>query len=159
MIPKKPLSWKVRKRGNRKRPSFKTFFLSAKRPCWRKRPYPVLERWQTKVLSELLWGDFSIAGLRAVRRTFLYLVFYLTQGDLKIYVCRKRQYFSLYRPMPLMIFEFSTYTLKCAWSLILVALPQSSSTFVSIEGQLLSLIHIWRCRRRLRCRSRWSPYH
>ena len=24
---------------------------------------------------------------------------------------------------------------------------------------LLSLIHIWRCRRRLRCRSRWSPYH
>ena len=22
----------------------------------------------------------------------------------------------------------------------------------------LSLIHIWRCRRRLRCRSRWSPY-
>ena len=26
-----------------------------------------------------------------------------------------------------------------------------------IEG--LSLIHIWRCRRRLRCISRWSPYH
>ena len=24
---------------------------------------------------------------------------------------------------------------------------------------LLSLIHIWRCRRLLRCRSRWSPYH
>ena len=23
----------------------------------------------------------------------------------------------------------------------------------------LSLIHIWRCRRLLRCRSRWSPYH
>ena len=26
-------------------------------------------------------------------------------------------------------------------------------------GMHLSLIHIWRCRRRLRCRSRWSPYH
>ena len=25
--------------------------------------------------------------------------------------------------------------------------------------QGLSLIHIRRCRRRLRCRSRWSPYH
>ena len=25
--------------------------------------------------------------------------------------------------------------------------------------RMLSLIHIWRCRRRLRCRSRWSPYH
>ena len=24
---------------------------------------------------------------------------------------------------------------------------------------LLSLIHIWRCRRTPRCRSRWSPYH
>ena len=27
------------------------------------------------------------------------------------------------------------------------------------EAEELSLIHIWRCRRRLRCRSRWSPYH
>ena len=26
-------------------------------------------------------------------------------------------------------------------------------------GKILSLIHICRCRRRLRCRSRWSPYH
>ena len=25
--------------------------------------------------------------------------------------------------------------------------------------QSLSLIHIWRCRRTPRCRSRWSPYH
>ena len=25
--------------------------------------------------------------------------------------------------------------------------------------QLLSLIHIWRCRRSTLCRSRWSPYH
>ena len=26
-------------------------------------------------------------------------------------------------------------------------------------ARLLSLIHIWRCRRIERCRSRWSPYH
>ena len=26
-------------------------------------------------------------------------------------------------------------------------------------GDCLSLIHIWRCRRLLTCRSRWSPYH
>ena len=25
--------------------------------------------------------------------------------------------------------------------------------------RILSLIHIWRCRRIERCRSRWSPYH
>ena len=27
------------------------------------------------------------------------------------------------------------------------------------EVSSLSLIHIWRCRRLLTCRSRWSPYH
>ena len=31
--------------------------------------------------------------------------------------------------------------------------------FVWSKTSYLSLIHIWRCRRRLRCRSRWSPYH
>ena len=29
----------------------------------------------------------------------------------------------------------------------------------SPPGHTLSLIHIWRCRRIERCRSRWSPYH
>ena len=28
-----------------------------------------------------------------------------------------------------------------------------------LTGDSLSLIHIWRCRRIERCRSRWSPYH
>ena len=28
-----------------------------------------------------------------------------------------------------------------------------------LKNQRLSLIHIWRCRRIERCRSRWSPYH
>ena len=32
-------------------------------------------------------------------------------------------------------------------------IPINSTTVV------LSLIHIWRCRRIERCRSRWSPYH
>ena len=38
----------------------------------------------------------------------------------------------------------------------------SSSIFCSWSlwaDLALSLIHIWRCRRLLRCRSRWSPYH
>ena len=30
---------------------------------------------------------------------------------------------------------------------------------VQVQGHHLSLIHIWRCRRIERCRSRWSPYH
>ena len=36
----------------------------------------------------------------------------------------------------------------------------STLLFVSsLARKLLSLIHIWRCRRLLTCRSRWSPYH
>ena len=30
---------------------------------------------------------------------------------------------------------------------------------MKLQGATLSLIHIWRCRRIERCRSRWSPYH
>ena len=36
--------------------------------------------------------------------------------------------------------------------------PSSKCTSTS-HLQHLSLIHIWRCRRIERCRSRWSPYH
>ena len=35
----------------------------------------------------------------------------------------------------------------------------SGSRAAIAGGITLSLIHICRCRRRLRCRSRWSPYH
>ena len=31
--------------------------------------------------------------------------------------------------------------------------------FLPRDALLLSLIHIWRCRRSYACRSRWSPYH
>ena len=34
-----------------------------------------------------------------------------------------------------------------------------SDDFIENLKSELSLIHICRCRRRLRCRSRWSPYH
>ena len=34
-----------------------------------------------------------------------------------------------------------------------------NSYSLSIFVLYLSLIHIWRCRRRNTCRSRWSPYH
>ena len=35
----------------------------------------------------------------------------------------------------------------------------SRPTDMNIIVKLLSLIHIWRCRRSYACRSRWSPYH
>ena len=44
---------------------------------------------------------------------------------------------------------------------LLSVIRQQMSPFDPFRGGVakLSLIHIWRCRRRLRCRSRWSPYH
>ena len=42
---------------------------------------------------------------------------------------------------------------------IVIRLVQNTMGTVSCLMLYLSLIHIWRCRRRLRCRSRWSPYH
>ena len=37
--------------------------------------------------------------------------------------------------------------------------PSLSLFFLYTALSLLSLIHIWRCRRHVVCRSRWSPYH
>ena len=40
----------------------------------------------------------------------------------------------------------------------LKAISKKNQIYSNFLG-MLSLIHICRCRRRLRCRSRWSPYH
>ena len=49
---------------------------------------------------------------------------------------------------------FCRYILKCSSSsLHFFSTPGTSLAFI------LSLIHIWRCRRIERCWSRWSPYH
>ena len=40
-----------------------------------------------------------------------------------------------------------------------VGVPESFDQLPTGFLQNLSLIHIWRCRRIERCRSRWSPYH
>ena len=38
-------------------------------------------------------------------------------------------------------------------------LPAHEAHSPSLYEEMLSLIHIFRCRRRGECRSRWSPYH
>ena len=48
--------------------------------------------------------------------------------------------------------------LSLSFSLFAYVYILSRASFL-YQSQNLSLIHIWRCRRRLRCRSRWSPYH
>ena len=44
------------------------------------------------------------------------------------------------------------------WRTVIVPSEGHSLRFVS-KNIMLSLIHIWRCRRSYACRSRWSPYH
>ena len=40
-----------------------------------------------------------------------------------------------------------------------IQIKQGVSFIAANKVYTLSLIHIWRCRRGSRCRSRWSPYH
>ena len=51
----------------------------------------------------------------------------------------------------LYFFDFN-FTLQARW-------PHNWIVFEDGTHIYLSLIHIWRCRRIERCRSRWSPYH
>ena len=46
---------------------------------------------------------------------------------------------------------------KNSWELMVADQDEVPGTGRAVQA--LSLIHICRCRRRLRCRSRWSPYH
>ena len=57
----------------------------------------------------------------------------------------------------LSVYKIDTSLLKNATAISCLCLPLiPNSTTAHLE---LSLIHIWRCRRIERCRSRWSPYH
>ena len=50
--------------------------------------------------------------------------------------------------------------LNCkALSLLRTVNEQKEKMLIFCMVLILSLIHIWRCRRIERCRSRWSPYH
>ena len=52
------------------------------------------------------------------------------------------------------------YTVKCITLCLTVAFIIKYWCMLSnASPYLLSLIHIWRCRRAVGCRSRWSPYH
>ena len=56
------------------------------------------------------------------------------------------------------VFPFKNNNIACCRSVYF----NSFNCFVVLNPDyllLLSLIHIWRCRRIERCRSRWSPYH
>ena len=47
---------------------------------------------------------------------------------------------------------------SCLWILVKALIGNKVPRLARCDI-ILSLIHIWRCRRLLTCRSRWSPYH
>ena len=53
-------------------------------------------------------------------------------------------------------FAIGTNIFLCFCSIVSYLLIDKT---IALTLQVLSLIHIWRCRRLLTCRSRWSPYH
>ena len=62
------------------------------------------------------------------------------------------------QPDPLQM--YFTFLLKLGRPLLARSPVQTVQLMVTLSSIfLLSLIHIWRCRRIERCRSRWSPYH
>ena len=89
------------------------------------------------------------------RRTLIiYLGFSRMLYDSYCWLLRSR----LLDPM-LNVWRLSTTLLSSLSTLLVRVLRLSSWTFRAYMYWDLSLIHIWRCRRVLRCRSRWSPYH
>ena len=65
----------------------------------------------------------------ATTSTFLIVMAFMNSVDVSFQICCLRKWFS------------------------------TRFTFVIFMVFMLSLIHIWRCRRYSLCRSRWSPYH
>ena len=60
----------------------------------------------------------------------------------------------------LLFFKYITYKyIVVDRFLCYICLKHVCSSTLSEIFLKLSLIHIWRCRRLLTCRSRWSPYH
>ena len=56
-------------------------------------------------------------------------------------------------------FSFFCEHLTVPVTSIHVIVVKPAKLMLSSTASHLSLIHIWRCRRIERCRSRWSPYH
>ena len=50
-------------------------------------------------------------------------------------------------------------SIACNWLSVICITQLDNYHGVPLTQVLLSLIHIWRCRRAVTCRSRWSPYH
>ena len=55
--------------------------------------------------------------------------------------------------------RFMLHLMLHVMTYVLLHVVLASSCDVACPHHVLSLIHIWRCRRYAVCRSRWSPYH
>ena len=115
--------------------------------------YPPSHRLNVNVMPSNIafydfWGFWSVAVNIMDKLQFFY-----------IYICRFATKFG----RDLSQFEFSDIetdiiiqmVLTTSWPLLI----RNGTACGPVAVLQLSLIHIWRCRRIERCRSRWSPYH
>ena len=124
----------------------------------------------TKYIGTLVCLEFACLKFRTKLVSFLLNYRYLCSGPLFI----RTQYTALcisthdHQEKPLQIQKCQRHT---KWHVIQKACHTRSGSDIVQKLHwpklnwlkhillLLSLIHIWRCRRIERCRSRWSPYH
>ena len=97
-----------------------------------------------KISSKLKWVFLSILLISSA-----FVVVYVPQSSRNLAVDTVKPYFGV---------SFNGNTTDEA-KLLIDRIKDYTNLFVIQSGPILSLIHIWRCRRLLTCRSRWSPYH
>ena len=85
------------------------------------------------------WHPARVILLRSLPRPIEHCILYIDLGEILIHCSVAPVQHATYRPL---------YTTQ-----------QLAYKLSPPPPPLLSLIHIWRCRRSTLCRSRWSPYH
>ena len=68
---------------------------------------------------------------------------------------RRSTYTAVRAFLPVCFHHFSNYSSTPTYVVVVLSMGKANEEMYIY----LSLIHIWRCRRIERCRSRWSPYH
>ena len=112
-----------------------------------------------------LWHTFTLVALDCLW-TVSFIGTYSSRGSVSILMDLSFfRNFSLHTPLLFQLLESKIPHMgpvwkKAVWPFSFFVKPGSVPVLLSLQQVvILSLIHIWRCRRSTLCRSRWSPYH
>ena len=107
------------------------------------------------LLSAVLWAQWVVKRLTLWDSNTVYGLILQVHKTLRVLLAFKRPYNS-FQPIISLCQKYEEIFSKCADHVI----AKYAAKICGNRPRLhLSLIHIWRCRRIERCRSRWSPYH